>query len=246
MRKIRDRLTVEMFQKMPIERQVRLLNSRLRYYHQQDNNQRDLRFVEKYILNDIRFIREVQTAREELNISQFLDFEIYASDPSTVRDWLVHQASGKQLHWKDEAYKTYDQKITDVIVRLLERFTLPNGWFDYIEAFLALDTRPIHTEIERDTLISVDDIESNEVIIRMERGLKPEDYKTAWKALKPFFMQTSIYGPAADTVKDRIYLDRKRGLGISEIAKTYYAKEYSADAAAARDKVKKILARHKD
>ena len=246
MRKINDKLTVEMFQKMPVVEQVRLLNARLRHYYQQDNNQRDLRFVEKYILNDIRFLREVQSIREELGISQILEFEIYASDPSIVRDWLVHQVSGKHLDWNDSAYKANDQKITNMIARLLERFALPNGWFGYIEAYLAVDALPIHTEVERDTIISVDNIEPNEVIIRMERGLKPEDYATAWKALKPFFKQPSINVPTADTVKDRIYLDRKRGLGISDIAKTYYAAEYASDAAAARDKVKKILARHKD
>lgn len=246
MRRLKDTLTVEMFQKMPVEQQVYLLNNRLNLYYQRDNNQRELRFIEKYLLKDPAFIHECRLTRDELGISDLLDSHDYDEDPGCVKDWLIQQASGKSLEYGDEEYTIYDQRITDAVARLLEVFSLPNGWFDYIRAYLALDALPEHTDVERDPLIYVDSIEANGIMVHMERGLKPQDYAIARKALRPFFQQQSIYMPDADTIKDRIYLDRQRGIGVSEIARKYYPSEYKIDPVATRDKVKKTLARYKE
>lgn len=241
----RDKLTSHDLQKMPVETQVQLLNRRLGYYYQQDNSQKELRAIEKYLLKDTSFIWQIQKARNDLNISAPLDYQDYESDPSIVADWLICQIAGKNIVYGDDDYKEYDEKVTNITARLLENLVLPNGWFDYIQAYLALDTLPAHTEIDRDPLIMVEGIESDEVVIRMTRGLRSKDYVNAWKALKPFFMQPKMYLYGADGLKDRIYLDRKRGLGISEIARKYLPNQYKADAIASRDYVKKILKRYK-
>lgn len=243
-RKVKDRLTVEMFQKMPVKQQVKLLNSRLSYYHQQNNVSSELRFIEKRLFEDAFVSLEFSQVRKELNIYTPLSFDEYENNPEIVENWLICQISGKNLGYGDEEYDTYSQKITDATARLLDKLVLPNGWFAYIQAYLALDRLPTSTEVERDPPISVDAIEENEIVVRMERGLKPDDYAVAWKALKPFFRQPNIYLSGA-TIKDRIHLDRKRGMGISAIAKKYYPKQYNDNPDVPRDLIKKTLSRYK-
>lgn len=241
----KDRLTPEMLSKMPLKKQVSLLNSRIHYYFQTNNLQRHLRFDEKHVINDFDFQKKIQTARQNLGVVDFLDFNDYQQNPQIVQDWLARQVFARDEDMNDNEYDACLKKITSEISRIINDEVLPAGWFDYLMAYVALGEKPVDTEVERDPLVYVEAIEHDELVIRMEKGLKPEDYAVVWKALKPFFRQPSRLMPSTETLKGRVYTARKKGLGISAIAKRYFPDDYEKDPPATRDKVKKIITRFK-
>lgn len=241
--RFKDRLTAEAFRKMPAEQQMSLLNSRLYYFFQKNANQQSLRANEKMIVSDFFFHHYITEARNTLRVEEFLDFSDYERKPDIIDDWLIQCMAGKFVDFRDDEYQDYHSELTYEITRVIERLALPYGWMDYIKAYIALNQLPTLTDIERDTLITVESIDEESIVVRMEKGLKSNDYASAWKALKPFFAQPSIYRPYSDTTENRIYLDREAGLGVSDIAKKYFASQYKTDPIAARDRVKKLLKR---
>ncbi|MBH2007298.1 hypothetical protein I8H83_01710 [Candidatus Saccharibacteria bacterium] len=188
----------------------------------------------------------IHDARESLGVTDFYDFNEYQQTPGAVNEWLIQQVIGQNRTEDSDEYHACFEKIAKEVAEIIEEENLPIGWFDYVAAYIALGEKPVYTDIERDPLIYVEDIEHDDLVIKMERGLKQEDYVAAWKALKPFLNQVNRLAPSRDTLKNRIYTDRQKGLSIAEISKKYMPEAYKNDPLATKDKIKKIITRFKN
>lgn len=226
---------------MPREEQIKLLNSRIEYYFQSLNDQRKLLEDEKHIINDSWFEHAISYARDELGIEDFFE------DPtgSGVEEWPVNQIAKRTVGWNDPEFDELLQKVTNAVAATLDRARLHPGWYEHIMVYIATGSKPHSVKIEREPLARVVDIDESSVRIEFEKGFNGKDYNQLWYALRPFLRQSNQYLPNADSLKNKIYLDHREGLGVTEIAKRYYPREYAIDPIATRDKVKKVIARFK-
>lgn len=227
------------------DERVERINRKLGYYLEQGINQKKLKADEKHIIEDSKFQKAVENARKEFGLAE----DEFLEDVTDLDDWLISKLAKNEFSQlsEDERNKLRYQAV-GITERALDKANLPIGWFDYINAFIALGFPPdALVEPESANLIRVEQIEEDGegLIIELRKGLKPEDYKKAWKAFKDFLNEPSRYRPKEDVLKNKIYMDSQRGWTAGKLAQKYFPREYERDRIAARDKVKKIIARFK-
>jgi len=210
-------------------------------YYLESKDQEKLRIDEKYILADDQFQDAIREVRKELSVDE--DYLEYEDD---LDDWIVEHITGKPL----SSVRKYSNEYHDALEKYnklawiaTEKANLPYGWHEWVRIYIATDRPPQNITIEPDVdeKIEIIGIDSNSLIIRLNKGLRPNEYRSAWKAFSDFLRQPSEYRPRSDRLKNRIYLDRQKGLTYKEIADKYYPGD--EDRFMAYDKVKKIIKR---
>lgn len=245
------------------DKPIRLLNNQLKV-HLQESNQKKFREAEKLIIEDISFQKAISKARLALNIIpvdsaidiRFIDFDTSPNidwseaeflDNESDRDsWAVEKLFGKPLHTSDSKYDELLEKFYDLTNEVIYQSNLPYGWFEWVASYITMNVISSSAFIESEIRIEAIGIDADEesLYIRIDRGLKPHEYKDAWKAIKVFAKQPSVYTPHADTIKNRIILDSKI-MSATEIAKKYYPLEAEQDFPAALSRVTKTINRNK-
>ncbi len=206
-------------------------------------DQKKLRSDEKHIINDERFQTAIWQARNELNIDHnYLNYE------PDLDDWVVELISGKEIDEVSKYSEEYNdclEKYNRIAWTATENANLPYGWHDWVKLYIAMDQAPQDVVIEPEVtdLIEVVGMDDNSLIVRLNKGLKPDEYRNAWKAFSQFLKEPSAYQPRAHTLKNKIYLDRRKGMTVKQIADKYFPHE--TDREASYDKVKKIIKRYK-
>ncbi len=204
----------------------------------------------KHVISDKSFMRAVNAARESLGL---MDYYPENGNEDDIDHWLLlHVAGGNEsLRISVLKHREIQRFIDTVILQAINTANLQSGWFAYMGAYIALGKPPKSLKPIYAQRIHAEDVsgDNNSVLIRMDKGLSSDEYKKAWKALKKFLQKPSSGKIHAEVTKNKIYLDRIKGLSYGQIAKKYYPDEYAKDQANktdyARDKVKKIVARFK-
>lgn len=245
------------------DKPIRRLNNQLEVYLR-DSSQKKLREAEKLIVADIKFQKAVSKARIRLNIIpsddvvdiRFIDFDTSPNfnwtdveflDDEEDRDrWAVEKLAGMPVRNSDSKYAELLEEFYKLTNDVIYQSNLPYGWFEWVASYITTNVVSSTAFIEPEMRIEVIGIDNDEesLYVRIDRGLKPHEYKAAWKAFKGFATQPSVYTPHADTIKNRIILDSKT-MTATEIAKKYYPFEAEHDFPAALSRVTKTINRNK-
>lgn len=205
----------------------------------------------QHVIKEQSFINAVENARKALGLA---DYYPDTSDEDGIFDWIMSRLAGKELGFRtipEEEWLKHNHRILKVISRAVEEANVPSGWFSYMEAFVALGKAPKTITPVHRLKIYVEGVseDRNSLLIRLDKGLSSDDYKKAWNRLKRFLSKPSTAHVFADVLKNKVYLDRQKGMTYGELAKKYFPYEYARDQDEktdyARDKVKKIIARYK-
>ena len=221
---------------------VSRIEQKLEYYLQ-EKDQKKLKIDEKRIIADEQFQAAITRARKELGIEyDYLDYE------PDLDDWIVELLTGKKIDEVvrySEKYQDSLEKYNRVAWAATEEANLPYGWHSWVIAYIAMDRPPEEAVIEPDLVekIEIIGMDDNSLIIRLNKGLRAEEYRNAWKAFSDFLRQSSVYQPHRHLLKHQIYLDRENGMTYRQLADKYFPNE--SDRQASEDKVKKIIIRHK-
>lgn len=225
------------------------LNRRLSRQLQKKYSQAKLKADESHVINDF-FLSIIQETRDELGFGDsVMDWADYESNPSplAIEQWaishiVVNWTLDNPGPWSQDDYL---QEFNDWVLAVICNCHLPDGWSDYVAAFLVLNKRPIHTPVSKDLPISVIGISESDITISIENGTSSADYKEAWKVLKDITKSGLPYRPTFDSLKNRILLERRGGATISAIAKKYFKEQYDTDKESAKQRVKKLISYHK-
>lgn len=251
------------FKYSDFDKPIRRLNNQLEVYLR-DSNQKNLREAEKLIMADINFQKAVSKARVGLNIIpddnvidiMFIDNDTLPNlnwddveflDNEKERDsWAVEKLAGTPLLISDSKYDELLEEFYRLTNDVIYQSNLPYGWFEWVASYITTNVVSSSAFIGPEMRIEAIGIDADEesLYIRIDRGLKPHEYKAAWKAIKGFATQPSVYTPHADTIKNRIILDSKT-MSATEIAKKYYPFEAEQDFPAALSRVTKTINRSK-
>jgi len=204
----------------------------------------------KHVVTDKSFLAAVDMARESLGLTVYYPKN---ENEENIDYWMLLQVAGgkESLKASKRKHREIQRFIDDIIFQAISSANLQSGWFTFMGAYIALGkqpktSKPIYAQRIYAEKVSDD---NNSVLIRMDKGLSSDEYKRAWKALKKFLHKPSSSTIHAEVTKNKIYLDRLKGLSYGGIAKKYYPDEYAKDQVNktdyARDKVKKIVARFK-
>lgn len=221
---------------------VRRIEELLEYYLKA-KDQKKLRIDEKHIIGDGQFQDAIRKARQELHIEyNYLDYE------DNLDDWVVELVSGKSINKVrkyGEEYNDCLEKYDRVAWTATENANLPYGWHQWVKLYIAMDKPPdaVVIEPEVEDVIEVIGIDKNSLVLRLNKGLKADEYRNAWKAFSQFLKEPSEYQPRAHILKNKIYLDRRKGMTIKQIADKYFPNEAYREAT--YSKVKKIIKRFK-
>lgn len=219
---------------------VRQIEQKLEYYLQ-TQDQHKLRTDEKYILNDAQFQGAITEAREKLKIEN--DYLEYEDD---LDDWIVALLSGKDsssIEKYGSEYDEYIEKYNRIAWTATEKANLPYGWHDWVRLYIATNQPPKDIIIEPSIqdIIEIIGMDDDSLVIRLNKGIKAEEYRSAWKAFAEFLKGSSAYRPYAHILKNKIYLDHTKGMSVGEIVDKYFSEE--TDRIASHDKVRKIIKR---
>lgn len=219
------------------------INRKLSYYISQakNNEQKKLKIDEKHIVNDDDFLSLIDGARNKLGIEdKWLDNE------SELEDWIATTMSGKPLDeipkYSDEYYD-YIERLYHEAREIISQLRLPYGWQEYVATAIAIQEKPTEAYVEVEPYIVVEEVLDDALIVRIEKGLRPEEYRVAWKAFVDFLKQPNSYKQYSDKLKNRIFADHKKGLSDKEIAHKYFPDEPYTSITVER--IKKIISRKK-
>lgn len=192
------------------------LNDRLCHFIKEDFDKTTFRHQERLLLKDERFVAAVYDARVNLDI---LD-NPHSIEPS-------------------------DERVAKEAIQILEKTHMPNGWFDYICEYVVNDGNVENAYVEPQLHIEIEDVIDEELILSIKKGITSKEYRAAWKALKVFLKENpTSYEVTEEGESEKVYFARRRGLGVSEIAKQFFPEEYKRDPIATRDRIKKIIVRY--
>lgn len=204
----------------------------------------------KHVIAEKSFTKAIQEARDSLDLK---DYYPDTAPEEDIDHWILLQVAGgiEKLKSAKAKHQELQRFIDNVIFYAVDAANLQSGWFTYVQAYIALGKPPVSalpTNPNRIFVESVSD-DNNHLLVRLERGLSAEEYRTAWKAFKDFVNKPTNGQVYAEVTKNKIYLDRLNGMSYGQLAKKYYPNEYEKDTENktdyTRDKVKKIVARFK-
>ena len=172
------------------------------------------------VTSDVIFLRAIASVRNDLGLTNTMPVD---SDELEAEQWIVQELAQRPVEGKEAEY--YYDLLEDGLITIFENTGIhPWGWTEFLVAYIALNQKPKTINPHRIPAISVDSVddEKHELVIRLKNGLSAEDYHKAWKVFKPLLKKSATSEIFAETLDEKIFIDRQSGMTIWAIARKYY------------------------
>lgn len=223
------------------EDQLLTLQGRVAHYFGNEAPKQDLNikeaspYIHKYLESHISH------ARTSLGIQEHE--YLTTSDPEDAYEaelWIIDSIAEKDNHKLNE--EGYSRQIIEIIKGICADTGIPISWYEYLIIYIAINKPPMNSDIYKEDLVTVERIEEDALILRINKGTKHSDFQNTWRAVSPFLKQPAN-NPKLYSVKDLMNRDHKTGMTNSAIAEKYYPEQYASDPTSAVDRAKKIISR---